>query len=161
MKIDKSWYTKPLDPNFPSAVSAGGLVVRKEGDKLMAALLRDKKYTKYMLPKGKVEDGEEFTTAAAREIEEEIGLSELQFVSELGMKERLTLEKSEWRKTYYYLFLTNQIEGGQELQEGEEDYIMEWFDLESIPDFFWPEQKEIVEKNKEKIKSLLSKKSIN
>lgn len=155
MKIDKSWYIKPTDPNFPSAVSAGGVVVRKDKGKLMVALIQDKKYVDCILPKGKVEDGEDLETAARREISEETGLSELQFIDKLGEKERFTFEKNEWRKTCYFLFLTNQLSGQQQLQEGEKDFVLKWFDFETIPNFFWPEQREVIEENREKIKSLL------
>lgn len=153
MKIDKSWYIKPSDPNFPSAISAGGVVVRKDKNKLMIALLQDKKFSDYMLPKGRVENGESLEAAAKREIGEEMGLRELQFIDKLGEKERFTFEKNEWRKTYYFLFSTNQLSGKQQLEEGERDYVLEWFDFESIPNFFWPEQREIIEENREKIKS--------
>lgn len=156
MKIDKSWYIKPKDPGFPFAVSAGGVVVRKEGKKLLLALLRDTKFDDYMLPKGRVEKGESLEDAAKREILEETGLSGLKMICKLGSKERLTLEKNEWRKTYYFLFVTIQKRGQQKLEKGEEDYIVDWFDFETLPSFFWPEQKEIIEKNRDLIKQLIS-----
>jgi len=155
MKIDQSWYLKPKDKNFPSAVSAGGIVVRKVKSKIYIALLRDRKFKDYMLPKGRVEQGESLKTTAKREISEEIGLSNLTLICELGSKERLTFEKDQWRKTYYFLFVTEQENGEQNLQNGEEDYGVEWFDLDALPSFFWPEQKEIVDNNLKKIKKFV------
>lgn len=151
MKINESWYIKPA--GITENVSAGGVVVRKLKDKVYIALVRDKKFSDYLLPKGRVEAGEDLIAVAKREISEETGLRDLRLISKLGEKERLTFEKDAWRKTYYFLFLTSQEKGQQNLQESEEDYIIEWFDLDKLPPFFWPEQRELVEENIEKIKS--------
>ena len=153
MKIDKSWYIKPK--GIPKSINAGGVVVRKLKDKFYIALIRDKKFTDYMLPKGRVEKGEDLVTAAKREISEETGLNDLILISKLGKKERLTFEKNEWRKTHYFLFVSNQEKGQPNLQQGEEDYVLEWFDLDKLPSFFWPEQRELVKENLEKIKKLI------
>ena len=128
MKIDKSWYIKPKDKNFPSALSCGGAVIRKDRNKFKIALIRDKKFNDFMLPKGGMEKDEGKVVTARREIAEETGLEDLEYLGKLGFKERLTFEKNEWRRTYYFLFATNQIKGIQKLEEGEEDYIVEWYD---------------------------------
>jgi 8-oxo-dGTP pyrophosphatase MutT (NUDIX family) len=155
MKIDKSWYIKPKDPNFPFALSAGGVVIRKAGKRLLTALLKDKKFEDYLLPKGGAEKGENLEATARREISEETGLNDLNMVCDLGIKERLTFEKKEWRTTHYFLFVTDQESGTQNLQAGEEDYIIEWFDFDKLPSMFWPEQKDLIEENRELIKKLL------
>ncbi len=154
MKIDKSWYIKPKDRNFPSDVSAGGVVIRSENEKLLISLIRDPQFDQYLLPKGRLEKGESFEDAAKREIAEETGLNNLELIDKLGIKERLTFEKSEWRVTHYFLFLTDQKDGVQNLQD-EENYELEWFDLDKLPPMFWPEQKDLIEENREKIKKLL------
>ena len=154
MKIDKSWYIKPKDRNFPSDVSAGGVVIRSENEKLLISLIRDPQFDQYLLPKGRLERGESFEDAAKREIAEETGLNNLELIDKLGIKERLTFEKSEWRVTHYFLFLTDQKDGVQNLQD-EENYELEWFDLDKLPPMFWPEQKDLIEENREKIKKLL------
>jgi len=156
MKINKSWYIKPKDKNFPTSVSAGGTVVRKEKERLFIALIRDKKFGDFMLPKGRVEVTENLENAATRKIAEETGLKNLKLICKLGVRERLTYEKDSWRTVHYFLFVTNQKSSTQNLQEGEDDYIVEWFDLDKLPSFFWPEQKELVEENREKIKKLVS-----
>jgi len=155
MKIDRSWYIKPKDKNFPSAVSAGGVVIRMTNKKLFIILLKDKKFDDYLLPKGRIEKGESLENAAKREISEETGINYLMLICKLGVKERLTFKKNEWRTTHYFLFSTSQERGVQNLQEGEEDYIIEWFDFDNLPDFFFPEQKELIEENRGRIKKLV------
>jgi len=56
MKIDKSWYIKPKDPNYPTQNLAGGVVIREDNGKLLIALVGDKKFSTFILPKGKVEN---------------------------------------------------------------------------------------------------------
>jgi len=156
MKIDESWYIKPKYKKFPSSVAAGGVVVRKDEGKLLIALIGTDYYKNYMLPKGRQEDGEEIESTARREIAEETGLSNLELICKLGIKERLSFEKNDWKAIHYYLFKTDKIFGKQDLQRGEEDLKLGWFDLDNLPFLFWPEQKELIEENKKRIKKLLS-----
>jgi len=151
MKIDNSWYIKPTDKDFPEKINAGGVVVRKTDGKILVALIRDRKFSDYNLPKGGMEDGEDIIKTAKREISEETGLSDLNFISELGVGERLTFEKDKWAITHYFLFTTSQEIGVQNLQE-DEDFEVGWFDIESLPNIFWPEQKKLIEDNLGKIK---------
>lgn len=152
MKIDKSWYTKP-NKNFPERQAAGGLIIRRVNNSVLIGLIRDKKYAEYMIPKGGVEDGESPEEAAKREISEETGINKLKLVCYLDKKERLSFEKDRWGITNYFLFTTDQIRGEQNLQDSEEDLIFEWFDINKIPVLLWPEQKELIENNLQKIKS--------
>jgi len=156
MKIDKSWYVRPTGKNFPSGISAGGVVVRVENNMILVGLINDPSYKDYLLPKGRVEKGESIEDAAKRETAEETGISKLTLVCKLGVKERLTFKKDEWRSMHYFLFVTDQIKGPQNLQEAE-NYTFNWFDMEKLPDFFWPEQKELIEESREKIKKLIRK----
>ncbi len=154
MKIDASWYKKPDD--IPEYDSAGGVVVRIEKNKLLIAFIRDPQYEGYVLPKGRVEGKESLEETAKREIAEETGLNNLKLITKLGVKERLTFVKNEWKKIHYFLFLTDQESGTQNLQE-KENYVLEWFDIDDLPSIFWPEQKELIEENKEKIIKLARK----
>ena len=156
MKIDESWYVKPEDKNFPAQELAGGVVVRKEDGKLLVAFVGDKKFSNYILPKGRIEKGESEIDAANREIKEEAGLENLIFIEKLGVKKRLTFDKTVWNTYHYFLFVTDQKSGVQKLEKGEEDYFLRWFDLDGLPEMFWPEQKDLIEENKEKIKRLVS-----
>lgn len=154
MKIDKSWYIKPKSKNFPSDVSAGGVIIRIEGNKLLTALIRNPEFDDYLLPKGRVEKGESLENAAKREIAEETGLSKLKLIGKLGIKNRLTFEKDEWRTTHYFLFLTKQKKGTQNLQVNE-NYVLKWYPIDDLPPMFWSEQRELIEENRKKIKRLV------
>ncbi len=58
-------------------VSAGGIVFRRDGDRVLFLLIRDP-YRNWGFPKGHLEDGEEPAAAALREVGEETGLAALE-----------------------------------------------------------------------------------
>lgn len=154
MKIDKSWYIKPKDPNFPISTSAGGVVIRKEKSLLKIALLKTNEFKDYSLPKGTHEQGETIKQTAIREIQEETGLQKLKSICKLGIKERFSFEKTDWKITHYFLFLTDGVSGAQNLQPDEGNLQLRWFYLDNLPPIFWPDQKELIEENREKIKRM-------
>jgi 8-oxo-dGTP diphosphatase len=64
-----------LDPGGTAEVlAAGGVVVRREGEKSTIAVIHRPKYEDWTLPKGKLDPGEGFEQAALREVKEETGL---------------------------------------------------------------------------------------
>lgn len=67
--------------NIPETRSAGGIVI---GDGGTLAMIRSKNSESWLFPKGHVEQGEDDETAARREIEEEAGLADLEFLDDLG-----------------------------------------------------------------------------
>lgn len=92
--------------------SAGGVVMNANGDILVV----NQKGTSWSLPKGHVEKDEDFLTAAKREIYEESGLTQLEYIHELGSYQRYKIhdeggeDKSEFKTIHMFLFKTSQIQ---------------------------------------------------
>jgi 8-oxo-dGTP pyrophosphatase MutT (NUDIX family) len=151
--IDDSFYHKP--PAMRQSLAAGGLVARLQGQQVFIALVREGNLLDYILPKGSLEAGEDLQEAARREIEEEAGLSQLEFLAELGVQERLNYRRKAWKVIHYFLFLTRQ-ESGQPT-DATHGYRCEWFPIDALPAMFWPEQKKLIEENREWISALVRK----
>lgn len=141
--IDDSWYIRPK--GLRERLAAGGVVVRWNGNQVLLALAHEGEHTDYVLPKGHVDAGEEIEYAARREIEEEVGISNLHLVEKLGVKERLDFHKTEWKITHYFLYLTEQIEVVP--TDATHHESMSWVPLDPLPAFFWPEQRALIEEN--------------
>ncbi|MBI3006681.1 MAG: NUDIX domain-containing protein [Ignavibacteriales bacterium] len=138
--IDQSWYKRP--DGIPVRVAAGGIVVWVEGGKTFVALVKEDGRPDYILPKGKVKDGETLEQAARREILEEAGLGRLELRRYLGVRERLDFKKKNWKITHYFLFrMTEQI---AEPTDPRKRYFMEWFAPSDLPAMLWPEQRELL-----------------
>lgn len=152
-KIDASYYIKPK--NILERPSAGGVIVRKEHNTTLIALVSEPHYSDYLLPKGGVEKGEDLQTAARREIQEEAGLTQLKLITYLGKTEHLSLHKKNWGVTHFFLFITDQIEGTPTDRKGH-SYKTEWFPLDALPKMFWPDQKQFIVENQKKIEELLT-----
>jgi len=92
--------------------SSGGVVVNTNGDVLVVS----QHGSSWSLPKGGIEPGEEALAAAQREILEESGISELNFVKELGIYQRFRIgfdggeDKSELKSISMFLFTTGQMD---------------------------------------------------
>jgi 8-oxo-dGTP pyrophosphatase MutT (NUDIX family) len=151
--INETWYKRP--PSVPEHTSAGGVVVRVENGRVHIALVGEKGLRKYVLPKGHVEAGESLEQAAVREIEEEAGLSQLTLLAPLGMRERLDFRKRAWKKTHYFLFITEQVDGVP--LDRKHHYAAEWFPLDAFPNLFWPEQTQLIQENRLKIEKLIAR----
>jgi ADP-ribose pyrophosphatase YjhB (NUDIX family) len=140
MRIDSSWYIRP--ECISEHVSCGGVVIRRDGDRLFVALVREDGFSEYILPKGHVEQGETLEQAAIREIGEESGLTDLSLISKIGVTQRLNLKKTSWGTMHYFLFLTGQTHGTP--TDANHSYVLKWFPLDALPRIFWPEQEELV-----------------
>lgn len=147
--IDRSWYDRPDD--VADRTSAGGVVVRIERGALLVALVREveslgETLPGYVLPKGRLEPGEDRDVGARREIHEEVGLSEVTWVDHLATLERCDLYKKVWSINHYDLFVTTQIAG--EILDKEHHFDMGWFPLDELPEMFWPCERRMLERNR-------------
>lgn len=68
-------------------VSAGGIVFRRDGERMFFLLIRDP-YRNWGFPKGHLEEGEDPAAAALREVGEETGLG--------GLEVRAAVETIDW-----------------------------------------------------------------
>ena len=82
-------------------------------------------------------------------------MTDLTYLGELGSSERLDFGKTAWKKISYFLFSTNQETGYP--TDRQHDYRLEWFLIDDLPAFFWPEQKKLIDQNRGKIESLLKR----
>jgi 8-oxo-dGTP pyrophosphatase MutT (NUDIX family) len=130
-------------------LTAGGVVVRPEGGFLKTALVLEQGIPGWVLPKGGVDPGESIADAALREIEEEAGLSRVEKLADLAVRERHDSEKKFWSIIHYGLFLTRQAEG--RILDPEKHPGMAWFGLEELPAMFWPDECRLIEENRRRI----------
>jgi ADP-ribose pyrophosphatase YjhB (NUDIX family) len=147
MRVDHSWYIRPA--GVAEHVSCGGVIARKEGDTVLIALITEPGLSEHVLPKGHLEPGESLEQAARREIAEEAGISDLALVCKLGVKERLDFHKRAWKVTHYYLFTT--LQSVCTPTDPNHQYAVGWFPLGALPPMFWPEQRDLVDKNAQQI----------
>ncbi len=82
-------------------VSAGGLVVRKTNNTWEVLILMDKNDA-WTFPKGKLEQGEEAIDAAKREIQEEVGVSDLTILGKLPVVRYMYTRDGLISKTVHY-----------------------------------------------------------
>jgi bis(5'-nucleosidyl)-tetraphosphatase len=91
--------------NFCIVHSAGGIVVKNNMHEIV--LVNNKRNT-WTFPKGHIESHESALTAAKREIFEETGLKNLEFIGDLGTYIRL--KSSRKKSIQVFLFKTSQNE---------------------------------------------------
>jgi hypothetical protein len=105
---------------FTVIQAGGGVVLNDRGEFLMI----HRKGT-WDLPKGKLENGEDFRSAAYREVEEETGLTGLEVVEPLvstyhtyHLKDKHILKKTKW----FEMFYKGNAEPRLQIKEGITDY---------------------------------------
>ncbi|HEU4798642.1 MAG TPA: NUDIX domain-containing protein [bacterium] len=135
--------------------SAGGVVVRVAGDRILVALQREGPRRAYTLPKGHVEDGESVEDAARRETSEETGLRDLALLGPLGVRERLNFARTSWKRTHYMLFLDTRETAPA--VPGPAEFALEWFPIDALPEMFWSEQRELIEASREYIRAAVTR----
>lgn len=99
-----------MEDKLKKTKSAGGVVVGGAGKILVV----NQRGTSWSLPKGHIDPGEDALTAAKREIYEEAGIEDLEFVRELGNYQRYKIGKnggedqSELKTIIMFLFKTEE-----------------------------------------------------
>jgi 8-oxo-dGTP pyrophosphatase MutT (NUDIX family) len=151
-EIDPSWFDRVDD--LPERISAGGVVMRIHGGLAHVALVREidedgLELEGYVLPKGGIEDAEDLDAGAIREVEEEVGLTEITKLADLAVLERLSLNKRYWSVNHYQLFITDQESG--EILDKDHHFDFGWFPIDTLPDMFWPDEKRMLERNRAEI----------
>lgn len=122
--------------------SSGGIVYRKNGNKVEVLLLKwlnSKNQEIYVIPKGKIEDGEVAKDTAVREISEEAGLltkdlEVIKFITKLNytftagyLADNPVIDKD------VYLFLVKYNGSDTPIVETKERFVgYKWFTLEEI-----------------------------
>ena len=152
MPIDDRWYVRP--PGIPAHEAAGGIVVRLEDAGVQVLLVREGAHSAFVLPKGHVEAGENLEEAARREIAEEAGVRDLKLLADLGVRERLDFERTSWKRTHYFLFLAS-FDTDRPAHSA-----AAWFPLDAPPAMFWPEQRVLLEQQRARIQTLLTKAAV-
>ncbi len=90
--------------------TAGGVVLNANGEVLVV----NQRGNSWSLPKGHIDPGEDDLTAAKREIAEESGITELEYIKPLGTYERHRIglhggdDTSELKQMRFFLFRTKQ-----------------------------------------------------
>lgn len=112
------------------SLSAGGIVVRKEGKKYFVSLEQNKLFPdngNWFIPKGHIESGETIEECARREIAEEGGIHQLQLITKLCVKIRWVESRNEEKEVHYFLFTTDQTELTPTAID--KPHQAKWFDL--------------------------------
>jgi len=131
--------------------SAGGVVLNKHGQ----VLIVNQNGNSWSLPKGHIDPGEDAPSAAERETREESGISQLEFLRDLGSYQRFRIgldgaeDKSELKTIIMYLYRTTQMKLQPEDPDNPE---ARWVDVEEVENLLThPKDKEFFRAIKEKI----------
>ncbi len=138
--------------------SAGGVVLNARGQ----VLVTNQNGDSWSLPKGHIDPGEDARTASAREIAEETGITELEFVAPLGsyMRPRIARggvgdDPTEMKHIEFFLYRTT-----QETLAPTDPHHPEarWVDLQSVAELLsHPKDKEFFISCVENISAALPK----
>jgi 8-oxo-dGTP pyrophosphatase MutT (NUDIX family) len=144
-KRKKRRKTKEIDQ-----VSAGGVIFRiTPQNEINIALLRDQNTHNWILPKGRIEEGETLIDTSIREVKEETGLQNLKLVKKIGKTNYWFRTKKKPRFTkevHFYLFQDNDQNDKLEFEEDNFDKG-KWFSKkEAISAISFAAQRRILNK---------------
>jgi len=100
-----------MKSNVKITESAGGIVLNSDNK----ILIVNQNYDSWSLPKGHRSRGETILEAAKREIHEESGVKQLDYIKDLGFYERFKIgldgkdDQGELKKIHIFLFKTDQM----------------------------------------------------
>ncbi|NHJ46639.1 MAG: NUDIX domain-containing protein [Asgard group archaeon] len=141
-----------MDINYEEIdqVSAGGVVYRLcEDDKIRIALIRDQNTHKWILPKGRIEEGESLEDTSIREVKEETGLQKLKLVNIIDKTNYwFRTEKKERLYKEVHFFLYEDEDGCEDICVEEKHFDKgQWFTKEeAIKKIGFPAQRKILYK---------------
>lgn len=135
-------------------ISAGGIARKLVDDKIYIVLIKEPDRANWVLPKGHQEKGETLEQTAIREVKEETGLENIKIVKKLGIKQRLSYIKDEYKTIHYFLFdCIGEAILPKECVDIDKILKPKWFPVYNLPELFWQTQKDIIKENLNIIKT--------
>lgn len=118
-----------------TVLAAGGIVLNQKNQIAIVSQFGEE----WVLPKGKLDEGEDILECAKREIAEETSLTDLQLIQKLGTYEHISQGRSQlnneriYKIVHMYLFRTNQIE--LKSQDPHNPDAL-WIDIDEVDKYF-------------------------
>ena len=131
-----------------TAMSAGGVVYRREGDRILVTLVGRSSQGTWGLPKGTPNRGESVEQTAIREVSEETGLHP-RLIQPLGQIQYFFVARNiRFHKTVHF-YLMEAVGGSLDMHDHEYD-LVEWFDLdEAATRLSYPNEADMVRRARE------------
>lgn len=107
-----------MENDMRTEASAGGVIVRSKRRSWQVLLMRDRKGN-WTFPKGLIEGGEDASRTALREIQEELGLSQLRLLEKLNTIQYYYQREGLINKTVYYFLFLNESDKRLRVQKEE------------------------------------------
>ena len=152
--------------NLPLRIGVG-VVVLNEENKVFVAKRIDNPKNFWQMPQGGVDDGENFLTAAYRELEEETSITNVELIKELDgtltyeLPDRLLgiVWKGKYRGQNQKWFLMRYLGNDNEINiqtKNPEFFDWKWVDLESITELVVDFKLHVYKEVKKKVKDIIS-----